>query len=140
MRSIGFRGGGRRARTSRATWRAWPSSSCAIRTLRATAVKRSKISSRSESSAGVDSCARRSQRYRKWRDRGDRRSDSRRPERAMISAIQTDAGLYGAAADAADEILRDVYRQDVAKALNPLDKRDFVVIVQRIARALVGAT
>lgn len=52
-----------------------------------------------------------------------------------------DAGLlYGAGAQAADALLRDVYRQDVAKALDPLDARDFLVIVRRIARALGGAS
>jgi len=48
--------------------------------------------------------------------------------------------LYSAAADAADEILRDVYRLDVAKALDPLDARDFLVIVERLARALTGVS
>jgi len=47
-------------------------------------------------------------------------------------------GLYSAAIDAADELLRDVYRLDVAKALAPLDAQDFLVIVQRVARALTG--
>ncbi len=49
-------------------------------------------------------------------------------------------GLCSAAADAADELLRDVYRLDVAKALDPLDARDFLVIVQRLARALTGVS
>lgn len=48
--------------------------------------------------------------------------------------------LYGAAADAAEDLLRDVYRLDVAKALDPLDARDFLVIVQRLARALTGVS
>lgn len=47
---------------------------------------------------------------------------------------------YGAGIEAADELLRDVYRIDVTKALDPLDKRDFLVIVQRIARALHGVS
>ena len=46
--------------------------------------------------------------------------------------------LYPEAIDAADELLRDVYRLDVAKALDPLDPRDFLVIVQRLGRALSG--
>jgi SPP1 gp7 family putative phage head morphogenesis protein len=50
----------------------------------------------------------------------------------------TDAGLFSAGADAADALLRDVYRVDVGKALDPLDARDFLVIVQRIGRALRG--
>jgi SPP1 gp7 family putative phage head morphogenesis protein len=50
------------------------------------------------------------------------------------------AGLYGAGADVAEELLREVYRMDVAKALNPLDERDFLVIVQRIGRALQGVS
>ncbi len=41
----------------------------------------------------------------------------------------TDAGLLSAGADAADALLRDVYRVDVGKALDPLDARDFLVIV-----------
>lgn len=49
-------------------------------------------------------------------------------------------GLYSAAADAADELLRDVYRLDVAKALDPLDARDFLVIVERLARSLTGVS
>jgi len=52
----------------------------------------------------------------------------------------TDAALYGAAADAADDLLRGVYRQDIAKALDPLDARDFLVIVRRIGRALRGVS
>ncbi len=48
--------------------------------------------------------------------------------------------LYGAGAEAADDLLREVYRQDVAKVLDPLDKRDFLVIVQRIGRALRGVS
>jgi len=52
----------------------------------------------------------------------------------------SDGGLYSAAADAADELLRDVYRLDVAKVLDPLDARDFLVIVQRLARALTGVS
>jgi len=46
--------------------------------------------------------------------------------------------LYPEAINAADELLRDVYRLDVAKALDPLDPRDFLVIVQRLGRALSG--
>lgn len=49
-------------------------------------------------------------------------------------------GLYSAASDAADELLRDVYRLDIAKALDPLDARDFLVIVERLARALAGVS
>ena len=37
---------------------------------------------------------------------------------------------------AAEQILADVYRIDVAKALNPLNRRDFLVIVGRLARQL----
>jgi len=48
--------------------------------------------------------------------------------------------LYSAAVHAADDLLRDVYRLDVAKALDPLDARDFLVIVQRLARALTGVS
>lgn len=49
-------------------------------------------------------------------------------------------GLYSAAIDAADELLRDVYQLDVAKALDPLDRRDFLVIVERLGRALTGVS
>ncbi len=49
--------------------------------------------------------------------------------------------LYRAGAESADDILRGVYRrQDIDKALDPLDKRDFLVIVQRIGRALHGVS
>jgi len=44
--------------------------------------------------------------------------------------------VYGAGADAAEEILRDVYR--VEKALDPLDRNDFMAIVRRLSRALAG--
>jgi SPP1 gp7 family putative phage head morphogenesis protein len=52
----------------------------------------------------------------------------------------TNPDLYGAARVAADELLRDVYRIDVTKALDPLDARDFLVIVKRLARALHGVS
>jgi SPP1 gp7 family putative phage head morphogenesis protein len=48
------------------------------------------------------------------------------------------SALYPEAIGAADELLRDVYRLDVAKALDPLDPRDFLVLVQRLGRALTG--
>jgi len=44
--------------------------------------------------------------------------------------------LYGAGADAAEEILRDIFRID--KALDPLDADDFMAIVRRLSRALRG--
>jgi len=46
--------------------------------------------------------------------------------------------LYPEAIDAAEELLRDVYRLEVAKALDPLDPRDFLVLVQRLGRVLSG--
>jgi SPP1 gp7 family putative phage head morphogenesis protein len=52
----------------------------------------------------------------------------------------TRGALYGAAVDAADELLQHVYRLDVAKALDPLDARDFLVIIQRLSRALTGVS
>jgi len=52
----------------------------------------------------------------------------------------TGAGLFTAAVAAADDLLRDVYRLDVAKALDPLDRRDFLVLVQRLGRALHGVS
>jgi hypothetical protein len=48
--------------------------------------------------------------------------------------------LYSAALEAADELLHGIYRLGVAKALDPLDARDFLVIVQRLARALSGVS
>jgi SPP1 gp7 family putative phage head morphogenesis protein len=45
-----------------------------------------------------------------------------------------------AALRAADALLRDVFRLDVAKALDPLNPRDFVVLVQRLSRALTVVT
>lgn len=54
-----------------------------------------------------------------------------------MTAPETHAlDLYGAGADAAEEILRDVYR--VEKALDPLDQSDFLSIVRRLSRALRG--
>src|SRR4029079_17227584 len=50
------------------------------------------------------------------------------------------SGLYSEAGDAADEVLRDVFRIDISKALDPLDARDFLVIVQRLPRALTGVS
>jgi len=44
--------------------------------------------------------------------------------------------LYGAGADAAEDILRDVFR--VEKVLDPLDAADFMAIVRRLSRALRG--
>lgn len=44
--------------------------------------------------------------------------------------------LYGAGADAAEEILRDVFR--IEKALDPLDANDFMSIVRRLSRTLRG--
>ena len=48
------------------------------------------------------------------------------------------AALYAAGAEAAEQVLADVYRLDVAKARDPLNDRDFLSIVQRLARALAG--
>jgi len=48
------------------------------------------------------------------------------------------AGLYTDGVAAAEELLRGVYRLEVAKALDPLDRHDFLVIVQRLGRALAG--
>lgn len=48
------------------------------------------------------------------------------------------AELYADGAVAAEHILADVYRLDVAKARDPLDDRDFLAIVQRFARVLAG--
>ena len=48
------------------------------------------------------------------------------------------SGLFSEGIRAAEDLLRDVYRLDVAKALDPLDTRDFLVIVQRLGRALSG--
>jgi SPP1 gp7 family putative phage head morphogenesis protein len=42
--------------------------------------------------------------------------------------------LFGAGADAAEDLLRDVFR--VEKALDPLDQGDFMTIVRRLSRAL----
>lgn len=55
----------------------------------------------------------------------------------MTAAIDT-IEVYGAGADAAEDLLRDVYR--IEKALDPLDANDFMAIVRRISRALRGAT
>jgi len=47
---------------------------------------------------------------------------------------------YGAAALAAEEILRDLFQVRVWKALDPLDPGDFVTICVRLASALKSAT
>ena len=52
----------------------------------------------------------------------------------MLAPDAHAADLYGAGADAADELLRGVYR--IEKALDPLDRRDFTSIVRRLSRAL----
>ncbi len=49
------------------------------------------------------------------------------------------AALYGAGADAAGHLLSHVFRIPLAKALNPLDRRDFMVITNRIAQRLRSA-
>jgi SPP1 gp7 family putative phage head morphogenesis protein len=46
--------------------------------------------------------------------------------------------LWAEGADAAEAILREAFLLDVAKALDPLDKGDFLSIVQRLAHALRG--
>lgn len=50
------------------------------------------------------------------------------------------AGVYSAGIAAAEDLLRGVYRLNIAKALDPLDPRDFLVIVERLARALSGVS
>jgi len=50
------------------------------------------------------------------------------------------AELYAEGARAAEELLRGVCRVDVAKALDPLDPKDFLAIVQRLSNTLRGAT
>jgi SPP1 gp7 family putative phage head morphogenesis protein len=49
-------------------------------------------------------------------------------------------GLYTDGITAAEELLRGVYRLEVAKALDPLHHGDFLVIVQRLGRALAGVS
>lgn len=46
--------------------------------------------------------------------------------------------LYGNGADAAEDLLRDVFR--IEKALDPLDADDFMAIVRRLSRALRGVS
>jgi SPP1 gp7 family putative phage head morphogenesis protein len=48
--------------------------------------------------------------------------------------------LYGRGAEAAEAILGSLFRVDVSKALDPLDADDFLVIVDRLASELRGAT
>lgn len=50
------------------------------------------------------------------------------------------AELYVAGAEAAEELLAEVFRVDVSKALNPLDPGDFLRIVFRLQKALMGLT
>ena len=53
---------------------------------------------------------------------------------------ETHIGLFGAGAEAADVLLRDVYRAEVTKALDPLNPHDFLVLVNQIERALHGVS
>lgn len=46
------------------------------------------------------------------------------------------AGIFAAGAEAAEALLQNVYRIDVAKALDPLVDSDFMVICVRLAKAL----
>lgn len=50
------------------------------------------------------------------------------------------ADLYEDGAAAVEEILRDVYRLNVWKALNPTNRKDFLAIVSRLSRSLRRAT
>lgn len=43
---------------------------------------------------------------------------------------------YQEGIEAAEELLRSVYQVEVSKVLNPLDKKDFLVIVSRLGKAL----
>lgn len=54
----------------------------------------------------------------------------------LTLAVLEDLDLVSDAADAADELLRDYYSVDIAKALNPLDKGDFKKIVMRLSNSL----
>lgn len=46
------------------------------------------------------------------------------------------ADIYSGGVEAAEAILRDVYRVETTKALDPLDANDFITIVMRLSRAL----
>lgn len=48
------------------------------------------------------------------------------------------ARLYYAGVEAAEDILRGVFRVDIAKALDPTNPRDFLVVSQRLGNALHG--
>lgn len=50
------------------------------------------------------------------------------------------AALFGAGVEAADEILRSVYAVDILKSLDPLKDKDFVTIVNTLARQLERKT
>ena len=54
----------------------------------------------------------------------------------MIATTETD--LYGSGAEAAEDLLRDVFR--IEKALDPLDADDFLAIVRRLSRSLRGVS
>lgn len=54
-----------------------------------------------------------------------------------MTKLAENVDLYGAGAEAAEDILRDVFR--IEKALDPLDAEDFMAIVRRLSRALRGA-
>jgi SPP1 gp7 family putative phage head morphogenesis protein len=57
-----------------------------------------------------------------------------------MSALERRSDLFRAGAEAAEMVLGDIYRVDVVKALNPLNPRDFLVLVNRIAHALQGVS
>lgn len=52
----------------------------------------------------------------------------------------SDVALYEQAIGAAELLLRNVYRLNVTKGLDPLDPRQFLVIIERLTQRLYGAT
>lgn len=55
-----------------------------------------------------------------------------------MSCSCLDQALYAEGVQAADELLRKVYRIDLTKALDPLDPNDFVTLTRQLGQKLTG--
>ena len=57
-----------------------------------------------------------------------------------MASLSNAARLWFGGVEAAEDLLRKVYRIDVTKALDPTNQHDFLVIVKRLGDALAGVT
>jgi hypothetical protein len=55
------------------------------------------------------------------------------------ASVEKSAELISTARRAADDVLKRFGRVGIVKALDPLDRRDFLVIIRKVSRALEGA-